>query len=357
VPSARFRYGLASSSAVVAVAMLLAGCSSSRAPAATSTTTTLASSEPATSSGSGTVPATTGAAGLVPGPYGFLVPTGWVVGTLQNYGGPASFAHVQGPAPADRIDYELDGTGSVYGSDRRPDMSRLLAASHTGDWGAGPLGCPLTGEELASADEILYRCASPSLPQVVVGAMAVQPYREGFRLLQVSLPEQDYAEADQIVASLPPPPGHDPMSMPPNCRAGGLTAAAYPGSGAGGQEAAVVVITHPGADPCSLSGYPSVWFESASGSPTGSHSIHEATAAGATLVILHGAVVASATVWTANAQVPARRYCAPTRASRVTVVLPGETQGLSASVQLTLCAAHAVVGVTPLVPGDLETLF
>jgi hypothetical protein len=342
---------------MVAVALLMAGCSSSRAPSATPTTATVASSDTATSSESGTVPVTTGAAGLAPGPYGFLVPTGWVVGKLQNYGGPASFAHVQGPAPADWVDYELDGTGSVYGSDRRPDMSRLLAASHTADWGAGPLGCPLTGEQLASADEILYRCASPLLTQVVVGVMAVQPYPEGFRLLQVSLPEQDYAEADQIVASLPPPSGDDPLSMPPGCRAGALTADAYPGSGAGGQESVVVVITHPGADPCSLSGYPSVWFESASGSPIGPHSIHEGTPVGPPPVVVHGTVVASATVWTGNPQVPAPGYCEPTRASRVTVVPPGDIKGLSASVQLTMCAAHAVVGVTPLVSGDLDTLF
>jgi hypothetical protein len=331
VPATRLRYCLATSSAAVAGALLMAGCSSSRAPSASPTTSRLAPSESATSSASTTFPATTGPAGLLPGAYGFLVPTGW--------------------------DYEQDGTGSVYGPDRRPDMSRLLAASHTGEWGAGPLGCPLTGEELASADEIVYRCASPSLAQVVVGIMAVQPYPEGFRLLQVSLPEQDYAEADQIVGSLPPPAEHDPLFVPPTCRAPGLAAAAYPGSGAGSQEAEVIVISRPGADPCSLRGYPTVRFESASGAQIGSQSIHEVSAAAPTLVVVHGSVVASATVWTGNPQVPAPQYCDPTMASRVALAFPGETQRLSASLHLTVCAAHSVVGVTPLVAGDVETLF
>ena len=69
---------------------------------------------------------------LVTGRYGFLVPQGWTESPLRNYGGPASFGSFTQPSDgAGRIDYEKDGTGSVYGPDHNPQMQSLTAALST----------------------------------------------------------------------------------------------------------------------------------------------------------------------------------------------------------------------------------
>ena len=60
---------------------------------------------------------------------------------------------------------------------------------------------------------------------------------------------------------------------------------------------------------------------------------------------------------TDNPQVSSAAYCVPTTASGVIVVLPGQQNRLSASIHMQVCSAHTVVGLTPVVPGDIETLF
>jgi hypothetical protein len=141
------------------------------------------------------------------------------------------------------------------------------------------------------------------------------------------------------------------------CPSGHLTATASQGSGAGGHEAVVVVVTNTGGDACTLDGYPSsTWFVAAGGDRLPGQVVEQATAP-PNLVTLAAGGKASTTVWSTSTGVPPASYCHPTTTSGISVVPPGQTSGVFASIRATVCASNNVLGTTPFTSGSSESMF
>jgi hypothetical protein len=134
------------------------------------------------------------------GPYGFLVPVGWRESPLTNYGGSGEFASfTANTTSAGLILYEV---GSAAGPDvYKPNHAPNPLAA------AGPIPGPqgarrckrVTDRTLLASNIAEYTCTSRAGVQTM-GVTVIEPYPQGFRQLQVSLPVGDPA-TDRILGS------------------------------------------------------------------------------------------------------------------------------------------------------------
>lgn len=146
-------------------------------------------------------------------------------------------------------------------------------------------------------------------------------------------------------------------SNPTMCRTDRLSATAYPGSGAGGHEAVVVVVSNTGADVCTLDGYPvAVWYVSVGGHRLPGEVVKQATPPPTTVRLTPGGK-ASTTVWSTSPGVPSASYCQPTATSGVSFVPPAQTASLFAKIAITVCGSNNMLGTTPFVSGTSEIMF
>jgi hypothetical protein len=141
-----------------------------------------------------------------------------------------------------------------------------------------------------------------------------------------------------------------PMGGFSTCRSEQLSASAYQGSGAGGQESVVVVLKNMGSAICQMTGYPTAWFVTAAGTRLSTLSIDRAAPAPTTVTIPPGGS-ASTSVWTGSPSVPTPSYCQSMTAEGVRVIPPAQTTSVQATVTITICGAHNVVAATPLTSG------
>jgi hypothetical protein len=123
----------------------------------------------------------------------------------------------------------------------------------------------------------------------------------------------------------------------PTCPSDWLSGSAYQGSGAGGHEEVIVVLTNRASSACVLRGYPTARFVDASGQRLSATYVQEATPPPSTVRVLPGGH-ASTTIWTSNPEVPSGSYCQPTRATGVVVAPPGQTSEIPATVVMTVCS-------------------
>ena len=156
----------------------------SPAPAATAS----ASPPPRPPSSPATAPAAPGLH-LVPGPYGFEIPQGWTVGPVVSPSSTLQRVHVSDPASTAGIDYLADKTAAIYNPDHTVNLTIVGAA----------VACRVTSSRYVPDKGPRYTCA-PDGGRNVSGAIVVQPYPQGFKLLQVEMPPQDDQIADQILS-------------------------------------------------------------------------------------------------------------------------------------------------------------
>ena len=126
---------------------------------------------------------------LVPGPYGFEIPQGWTVGPVVSPSSTVQRVHVSDPASTAGIDYLADKTAAIYNPDHTVNLTIVGAA----------VACRVTSSRYVPDKGPRYTCA-PDGGRNVSGAIVVQPYPQGFKLLQVMLPPQDDQIADQILS-------------------------------------------------------------------------------------------------------------------------------------------------------------
>lgn len=143
------------------------------------------------------------------------------------------------------------------------------------------------------------------------------------------------------------------------CTSDRLAASASLGSGAGGHEAVVFVVTNAGAEACTIDGYPAaVWFVDPQGDRVPGDDVEQAVPP-PTVVTLQPGSPAATTIWTANPGFSSSpEDCQPRSATRVDVILPHESTAISAAVQLTVCSSNLdqidTVGTTPFTAGTSE---
>jgi hypothetical protein len=119
---------------------------------------------------------------LVAGPYGFLVPQGWTLTPVKNFGGPGSFASWKNPtAPAEVLNYEINGGSlSIYNRDGsvNMDMVRVLSLA----------GCPVAKSQNLPNNELAYTCSNAPSGTETRGVVLVHPNYQGWLRVQVTLP-------------------------------------------------------------------------------------------------------------------------------------------------------------------------
>lgn len=139
------------------------------------------------------------------------------------------------------------------------------------------------------------------------------------------------------------------------CLSSQLSASAYQGSGAGGHEAVVVVLTNTSSTTCTLHGYPiTAWFIDADGTRLGAV-VTQQVAPSPVTVTLTPRQRASTTVWTDNPGVPSPSYCNPVTASAVAVEATSDGIPLTAMVDIAVCSTNNDIGTTPITPGSGES--
>ena len=161
-----------------------------------------ASSAPPSSSHPGPASSTVVADGLrlVPGPYGFLVPSSWQEAfPLTNWGGSASDAlfsagpvHAPYPGMPQTIEYRLDGgESSVYNRNGQPILSSLARLSL----------CPAVSWQPISSHALTYTC-TPVRGMVPTGILLAEPPYQGIKQLLVTLPASQHEAVTRILDSL-----------------------------------------------------------------------------------------------------------------------------------------------------------
>ncbi|HKF35236.1 MAG TPA: hypothetical protein VKB37_22985 [Jatrophihabitantaceae bacterium] len=161
-----------------------------------------ASSAPPSSSHAGPAGSTVVVDGLrlVPGPYGFLVPSSWQEAfPLTNWGGSASDAlfsagpvHAPYPGMPQTIEYRLDGgESSVYNRNGQPILSSLARLSL----------CPAVSWQPISSHALTYTCA-PVRGMVPTGILLAEPPYQGIKQLLVTLPASQHEAVTRILDSL-----------------------------------------------------------------------------------------------------------------------------------------------------------
>lgn len=134
-----------------------------------------------------------------------------------------------------------------------------------------------------------------------------------------------------------------------------LAVSASRGSGAGGQEAVVVVLRNTGTTTCTLDGYPSAHFASSDGTALPAQVVDVGPPP--SLVTLGPGSPATTTVWTTSPGVPSPSYCQPVIATGVSVTLPPGAAAVTAALSITVCSAHGTIEVPALVAGTGEIAF
>jgi len=137
---------------------------------------------------------------LVPGPYGFLVPSSWQEAfPLTNWGGSASDAlfsagpvHAPYPGMPQTIEYRLDGgESSVYNRNGQPILSSLARLSL----------CPAVSWQPISSHALTYTC-TPVRGMVPTGILLAEPPYQGIKQLLVTLPASQHEAVTRILDSL-----------------------------------------------------------------------------------------------------------------------------------------------------------
>jgi hypothetical protein len=161
-------------------------------PAPTSTATSPptgtvpASPTPRTPSAS--TPATAQGIRLVAGPYGFPIPDGWSV-SPPAVNGDVRRVQVKNPAGPGHIDYLQAHTSAIYTPDHLVNLQAVSAA----------VTCTATSTTLVPNRGPQYLCA-PEGGLNVKGQILIEPYPNGFRLLQVTMLPEDDPFATQILS-------------------------------------------------------------------------------------------------------------------------------------------------------------
>lgn len=139
------------------------------------------------------------------------------------------------------------------------------------------------------------------------------------------------------------------------CRSSQLSASASQGSGAGGHEAVVVVLTNTSSTECTLSGYPTTaWFLGVDDSRLSATVTQEAAPTPVTVTLMPGEQ-ASTTAWTDNPGVPSPSYCHPVTGSAVVVEVTSDATPLTATLDMTVCSTENDIGITPITAGMAES--
>jgi hypothetical protein len=137
---------------------------------------------------------------LVPGPYGFLVPSSWQEAyPLTNWGGSASDALFSaGPVHAPytgmplTIEYWLDrGDSSVYNRNGQPILSSLAKLSL----------CPAVSWQPISSNALTFTCA-PVSGMVPTGILLAETPQQGIKQLLVTLSTGQHEATTRILDSL-----------------------------------------------------------------------------------------------------------------------------------------------------------
>jgi hypothetical protein len=145
------------------------------------------------------------AADLAPGPYGFLVPTGWRTDMpLTNFGGPASWAKFTDPASTGAVLYKVSGgeLAAAYLPNQDPNPAGVLGAPSPGPV-AYLAPCTVTGQAVAAANVVTYTCAATAPDTITRGVIVVGPFPQGYKVLQVTLPASQSTTVQAILDSLP----------------------------------------------------------------------------------------------------------------------------------------------------------
>lgn len=137
---------------------------------------------------------------LVPGPYGFLVPSNWQEAfPLTNWGGSASDAlfsaapvHAPYTGMPLTIEYRLDsGESSVYNRNGQPILSSLARLSL----------CPAVSWQPITSNALTFTCA-PVQGMVPTGILLAEPPNQGIKQLLVTLPPSQHEAVTRILNSL-----------------------------------------------------------------------------------------------------------------------------------------------------------
>jgi hypothetical protein len=155
----------------------------------------------------------------------------------------------------------------------------------------------------------------------------------------------------------PDPPGYiSPGQTVAACLASALSASATQGSGAGGQEAVVVVFTNTSSGTCSVQGYPTTaWFEGPGGVHLPATVTQEVASAPPATVTLAPGQKAATTVWTDDPAVPSASSCNPVAANAVTIGTSAATSALTEPIAITVCSTNNSIGTTAFTAGTAQS--